>query len=77
MVLKYNDVAERTTASRSALAFANKAANRRIGGTATDNSWWAYPTATATTVAYTANSLDQYTAVGAVTPTYDGNGNLT
>ena len=53
------------------------ATNRRIGGTATDNSWWAYPTATAATVSYTANNLDQYTAVGAVTPTYDGNGNLT
>jgi YD repeat-containing protein len=28
-------------------------------------------------VSYTANNLDQYSAVGAVTPTYDGNGNLT
>jgi YD repeat-containing protein len=28
-------------------------------------------------VSYTANNLDQYTAVAAVTPTYDGNGNLT
>jgi RHS repeat-associated protein len=28
-------------------------------------------------VAYSANTLNQYTAVGAVTPTYDGNGNLT
>ena len=28
-------------------------------------------------MSYTANNLDQYTAVGAVTPTYDGNGNLT
>ena len=44
---------------------------------ATDNSWWSYPAATASTVRYTANILDQYTAVGAVTPTYDGNGNLT
>jgi YD repeat-containing protein len=44
---------------------------------ATDNSWWSYPAATATTVSYTANNLDQYTAVGAVTSTYDGNGNLT
>ena len=43
---------------------------------ATDNSWWSYPAATASTVRYTANILDQY-AVGAVTPTYDGNGNLT
>ena len=45
--------------------------------TATDNSYWSYPTATASTVSYTANNLDQYTAVGSVTPTYDGNGNLT
>ncbi len=28
-------------------------------------------------MSYTAKNLDQYTAVGAVTPTYDGNGNLT
>jgi RHS repeat-associated protein len=28
-------------------------------------------------VSYTANNLDQYSAVGAVTPTYDANGNLT
>jgi RHS repeat-associated protein len=28
-------------------------------------------------VSYTANNLDQYSAVGSVTPTYDGNGNLT
>jgi YD repeat-containing protein len=28
-------------------------------------------------VSYTANALNQYTAVGAVTPSYDGNGNLT
>ena len=34
---------------------------------ATDNSWWSYPAATASTVRYTANILDQY-AVGAVTP---------
>ena len=38
----------------------------------TDNSWWEYPAASASTVA-----LNQYTAVGAVTPAYDGNGNLT
>ena len=45
--------------------------------TATDNSYWSYPAATASTVAYTANNLDQYSAIGSVTPTYDGNGNLT
>lgn len=28
-------------------------------------------------MSYTANALNQYTAVGAASPTYDGNGNLT
>jgi RHS repeat-associated protein len=51
--------------------------NQRIGQIATDNSWLNYPVATPSTVSYTANALNQYTAVGAVTPSYDGNGNLT
>ncbi|HET6236731.1 MAG TPA: hypothetical protein VFE41_17485 [Acetobacteraceae bacterium] len=42
----------------------------------TDNTWLLYPT-TASTVSYTANSLNQYAAVSSMTPTYDGNGNLT
>ena len=52
------------------------ATNRRVGQTASDNSWLYYPGA-ASTVSYTANELNQYTAVGSVSPTYDGNGNLT
>ncbi len=52
------------------------ATNRRVSQSATDNTWWSYP-ATATNVSYTANTLNQYTAVGSVSPTYDGNGNLT
>ena len=36
-----------------------------------------YPAATPSTVSYTADALNRYTAVGAVSPTYDGNGNLT
>jgi RHS repeat-associated protein len=43
----------------------------------TDNSWLNYPAAIPAAVSYTANALNQYTAVGAVTPGYDGNGNLT
>lgn len=39
--------------------------------------WLAYPAATPAATAYTANNLNQYTAVGAVTPAYDGNANLT
>jgi RHS repeat-associated protein len=53
------------------------ATNRRLSQTATDNSYWSYPTATASTVSYTANNLDQYSAIGSVAPTYDANGNLT
>jgi YD repeat-containing protein len=52
-------------------------ANQRSGQTTTDNSWWSYPTATPSTVSYTADALNRYTAVRAVTPSYDGNGNLT
>ena len=51
-------------------------ANQRTAETVSNNIWLSYPGATGTT-AYTANSLNQYTAVGGVTPTYDGNGNLT
>jgi RHS repeat-associated protein len=57
-------------------AYGYDATNRRVSQSATDNSWWFYPT-TGSTVSYTANALNQYTGVGAVIPTYDGNGNLT
>lgn len=53
------------------------ATNQRTGETVSDNTWLAYPAATPATTAYTANSLNQYTAVGSITPAYDGNGNLT
>jgi RHS repeat-associated protein len=46
-----------------------------VGQTATDSGWWSRPT-TAANVGYIPNNLNQYTTVGAVTPTYDGNGNL-
>jgi YD repeat-containing protein len=52
-------------------------ANQRSSQTTTDNTWWSYPSATPSSVSYTADALNRYTAVGAVTPTYDGNGNLT
>jgi RHS repeat-associated protein len=44
--------------------------------TTTDNAYWSYP-ASAASIAYTPNTLDQYTAIGGATPTYDANGNLT
>ncbi|MDR6872190.1 hypothetical protein J2Y55_003206 [Bosea sp. BE125] len=64
------------TASSVAFGYSYNQANQRIGQTANDANWWLSPAAAGTT-AYTANNLDQYTAVGAVTPSYDGNGNLT
>jgi YD repeat-containing protein len=51
--------------------------NQRISQTVTDNGWFNYPPATPSTVSYTANALNQYTAVGAASPSYDGNGSLT
>jgi RHS repeat-associated protein len=65
------------TASTVTFAHAYNQANQRAGQTVTDNSWWFYPGPTASTISYTANTVNQYTAVGAVTPTYDGNANLT
>ena len=47
-------------------------ANQRVGQSASDNTWLNYPAATPT-VTYTANALNQYTAVGKVSPTYDAN----
>jgi len=64
------------TATTASFAFGYDPTNRRIGQSATDNSWWSYPT-TAASIAYTANNLNQYNAVGSVNPAYDGNGNLT
>ena len=66
-----------TGPNAATFAFAYDGSNRRISQTTTDNSYWSYPVATASTVSYTPNNLDQYTAVGSVTPTYDSNGNLT
>ncbi|MDR6872188.1 RHS repeat-associated protein [Bosea sp. BE125] len=63
-------------ASSVAFSYSYNQVNQRIGQTASDASWWLSPAAASTT-AYAANNLDQYTAVGAVTPSYDGNGNLT
>jgi RHS repeat-associated protein len=50
--------------------------DRMSGQTSSDSRWMLYPT-TASNTSYTANNLNQYSAVNAVTPTYDGNGNLT
>ncbi len=65
------------TASGVSFGHAYNKANQRIGQTATDNSWLNYPAASQSTVSYTADALNRYTAVGGVAPTYDGNSNLT
>jgi RHS repeat-associated protein len=77
--ISWNPAPTAAGASASGVTFnhAYNQANQRIGQTATDNSWFNYPAATPSTVSYTANALNQYTAVGAVTPTYNGNGSLT
>jgi YD repeat-containing protein len=58
-------------------AHAYNGANQRVRQTVTDNSWWLYPGASASTVNYTSNAANQYTAVGTVTPAYNTNGDLT
>jgi hypothetical protein len=64
------------TASSATFTHAYGSTNQRMSQAASDNAFWSYPAATPGNVAYTANSLDQYTAIGAATPTYDGNDNL-
>ena len=65
------------TASSVTFGHSYNKANQRSGQTVTDNTWLNYPAATPSTVSYTADALNRYTAVGAVSPTYDANGNLT
>jgi RHS repeat-associated protein len=66
-----------TTGLNVAFTHAYNAVNQRTGQSVSDSAWIDYPPAAASTTAYTANSLNQYTAVGAVTPGYDSNGNTT
>jgi RHS repeat-associated protein len=67
-----------TPPSASSVTFAHgyNKSNQRISQSVTDNSWFNYPAATPSTTTYVANELNQYTAVGSVTPGYDANGNL-
>jgi RHS repeat-associated protein len=77
--ITWNPASTAAAPSASSVTFAHtyNKANQRIGQTATDNSWFNYPAPTPSTVSYTADALNRYTAVGAVSPTYDGNSNLT
>lgn len=68
--------ADVATASSVAFNFTYDGTNRRVSQTVNDNSWWSVPSSAAST-SYTANNLDQYSAVSSFAPTYDTNGNLT
>ena len=78
-LVSWSPAATQTAPAASTVAFAQgyDSTNRRVSQTVTDNTWWSYPAAVAGSTAYTANNLNQYSAVGTVHPTYDGNGNLT
>jgi len=65
------------TAGNVSFTHTYDATDRRIAQSATDNSWMYYPASVSSSTSYTSNALNQYSAVGAVTPTYDANGNLT
>jgi len=66
-----------TPASSVTFAHSYNKANQRTAQAVSDNTWVEYLAATAASTSYTPNALNQYTAVGTVTPSYDGNGNLT
>ncbi len=78
-LVSWSPAATQTAPAASTVAFAHgyDSTNRRVSQTVTDNTWWSYPAAVSGSTAYTANNLNQYSAVGTVHPTYDGNGNLT
>jgi RHS repeat-associated protein len=75
----YSGAASQATPTATSVTFnhAYDANNRRVSQASNDNTWMGYPAATSASTSYTANNLNQYTAVGSVTPTYDANGSLT
>ncbi len=76
--VNWSPAAAQTTPAVSSTTFGHgyDPTNRRISQSASDNGWWSYPS-TASTISYTPNNLNQYSAIGSVSPTYDGDGNLT
>src|SRR5690606_10793857 len=74
----WTDAPAQTAPSPAAVTFgqAYDVSSQRAAQTATDSTWLKYPPGSGSTTSYTANGLDQYTSVGAASPTYDGNGNL-
>ena len=76
--LSWRPAAAQTTPTAASVAVGQNydATNRLIDQTVTDTGW-RYVPSSASSIAYAVNDLNQYTAVGSVSPTYDGNGNLT
>ena len=70
--------AQTAPAASTSATFGNvyDANNRRIGQSATDKSWWNYPTTAASTPTPPTISIN-IPVIGLASPTYDGNGNLT
>lgn len=66
-----------TAAASTGFDFTYNPANQRISTTVSDNTWIDAPVGPTRSTGYTSNALNQYTAVGAVSPSYDGGGNLT
>jgi YD repeat-containing protein len=73
-LINWPNVTAQTAPTAASVTFNNSydPTNRRSIQTASDNTWLSYPAATASMIGYTANTLNQYSAVGSVTPTYDG-----
>jgi RHS repeat-associated protein len=76
--ISWDNVSAQAAGASAAVTFQHwyNKARQRTYQTATDNSWWSYPAAVASTVSYSTNSVNQYTQVGSVTPTYTAKGSL-
>lgn len=74
----WSPVSTSTTPAGGSVTFGHSynKVNQRISQTVSDNAYLNYPSSAPSTVNYTSNALNQYTAVGSIAPDYDGNGNL-
>ena len=78
--ITWDHVNSQTTPTYATVTFghAYNNVNQRSYQSVTDDTWWLYPYNSAYTTSYTANNMNQYTAVGSASSmTYDTKGNLT
>ena len=75
--VSWDPAATQTAPTQGSVTFTHgyNAANQRVSQGVSDSTWISYP-GSASSTTYTANALNQYTAVGTITPTYDQSGNL-